>query len=763
MAAGSSLGGPGARGRSCRVLMSTRKRGNTTHPPDRWAEIQELFEQALDLAPEARSAMLAARCRDDDLLRDEIESLLVMDAALDDFDEVPATIGDYRVVRQLGAGGMGVVYLAERERDGSVAQVAIKLLPYAFGSMVPRFREERRILASLRHPNIAAFLDAGRMPDGRYYLVMEWVDGEPIDIFIERTNLPLRARLGLFCEVCAGVQFAHQRMVIHRDIKPSNILVDRNGVCKLLDFGVAKMSGNEEGPALTTPTSPVGMTLQYASPEQIRGEDVTAVSDVYGLGALLFELLTGQAPPTATERAGLPNRELLPSRSGDAPALRGDVDTIVMTALAACPHERYASAKELAEDISRYCSGHPIQARKQSNWYVFRRFVARNKWGSVGAATSGLFILSLGLGLAVQSTRVVRERDEADLARNFLSEVLVSSAMKFSPEQARGLEVVVDERVLIARDRFRDDPRVASELLQTFAEVYVHMRADDKSLQLLREAMELHSLQDELDSASVGHTAFLIGKAHLKAGRLEASATITKLALEAFEESLGPHDLMTAHALTNIGVVRHIQGRYEQAHEYHHRAHEIRTGTLFVSDSDLAQSLYNLGIATVRVGRHEVGLSMLHRSLELRQRDKVTTAPRIAEMALARTYAELARPAQARSLMNSALNGIEFERSDLARVLTHLSDAYVHVWASEWGAADRALVATRDAWDVQGGRFPWFEAEITQVEAWVLFGTHDRVRAVERWKEARRLAESYGVALPKDPPSITPIGAHPPQ
>ncbi len=400
--------------------------------------------------------MLTQYCGDDADLRREVEALLSEDES-DDFLQVPIKevaqslpplksdnyigrdIGSYHVVRLLGQGGMGAVYLAERADAEYYRQVALKIVRRGMDSsfVLKRFRVERQILATLEHPNIAQLLDGGTTDDGLPYFVMEYVQGQPLTEYCNTGQLSLTDRLKLFLAVCAAVQHAHQKLIVHRDLKPSNILVTTDGTPKLLDFGIAKLLDPTLSPtAITrTQTSMRMMTPDYASPEQVRGLPITAASDVYSLGVVLYELLAGERPyqfdsysPAEIERAICDTEVERPSalaervkdESGKAKpgaglfrhsssifhrsSLRGDLDNIVLMALRKEPDRRYQSVEQLAEDIRSYLAGRPISARRESSVYRAGKFVRRHKLGVTAAA---LILLSL-LGGIVATTRAAR-------------------------------------------------------------------------------------------------------------------------------------------------------------------------------------------------------------------------------------------------------------------------------------------------------------------------------------------------------------------
>ena len=422
--------------------------------PEQWQRIEQLLDAALDLPAEQRDAFLREACGADEALRAEVSGLLegcegpgvLPDQPAAEFvagivgavgpgypaaaPSAPARVGPYRVLDQLGQGGMGAVYLAERD-DGQFRQrVALKLVRRGLHldeRVVRRFREERQILASLVHPHIARLLDGGLTDDGLPYFAMELVEGQPIDRFADVAHLPVEARLELFLKVCDAVEYAHGQSIVHRDIKPSNILVSRAGELKLVDFGIAKLLAPGFETTGLTRTGDRLLTPEYASPEQIRGEPVAATSDVYSLGLLLYELLAGRRPFRRSarsahelERAILEEEATGPSSAVTHPddiaeqishardttpdrlrrRLQGDLDSIVLKALRKEARARYAPAGELAADVRRHLAGQPVRARGGARAYRIRRFIRRHRTalltGTAGVAT-GVALLTVAL------------------------------------------------------------------------------------------------------------------------------------------------------------------------------------------------------------------------------------------------------------------------------------------------------------------------------------------------------------------------------
>ncbi len=390
---------------------------------EQWAEVKRLFEYAIELKPEERADYIERECPDPDLRR-EVASLLdysaeglpSADAAIasaaaaaaqePDPDErlIGTRVGAYKVEAIAGHGGMGAVYRASRDDTEFRQEVAIKLVRAAAESpsTLRRFRQERQILARLSHPNIARLLDGGSTPEGVPYLVMEFIEGEPITAWCDQQSLGLEDRLRLFLQVCEGVEFAHRDLVVHRDLKPANILVTKDGTPKLLDFGIAKLLDHDAENEAATLTGLV-MTPEYASPERVRGEPASTAADVYSLGLILYELLTGKKAqpmsgytPGAIANIICQTEPAAPARL--QPQLAGDLDHIIRMAIRKEPERRYASAGLLARDIQRHLEGHPVTARPDTLAYRSAKFVRRNRFTVVAGALIAAS-LSCGLGL----------------------------------------------------------------------------------------------------------------------------------------------------------------------------------------------------------------------------------------------------------------------------------------------------------------------------------------------------------------------------
>jgi tetratricopeptide (TPR) repeat protein len=507
---------------------------------ERWQRARALFEQSVELDATARAALLDAECADDAALRREVESLLAADQAAAEEPTVPALaaspdlvhalltdhadadeqrwlgirIGAFEIERVLGRGGMGAVFLANRVDGEYAQQVAIKLIRqgYGSGSLHARLRAERQILASLAHPRIARLLDGGVAADGTPYIVMEYVDGANLLEYCHARQLSLQARLELFLSLLDAVEYAHQRLVVHRDIKPSNILVDQDGRAKLLDFGVAKLLAAEASTTAAAGAAP--FTPAYAAPEQIRGETVTTAIDIYALGLVLYEVLTGARPyrvdessPRAYEIAVL---EQTPTRPSDAvradrdidvarvrKALRGDLDAIVLKALRKEPAQRYASVADFAADIRCHLAQRPVAARQGNFRYVAGRFLRRHAFalGLGTIALGGLIGGAVMTELQRREAVAARERAESEAARaNQVTEFMVEVFEQANPEETDGAAVSAIALLESARARIDTqtmDAAARATMLIGIARAIVGVQPERITSTLTEEAVRL--------------------------------------------------------------------------------------------------------------------------------------------------------------------------------------------------------------------------------------------------------------------------------
>ena len=587
-----------------------------------WARAAELFHAAAELPASERAAFLAEACAGDEALRREVESLVefddpnqgrlggvVRDAIADVALAVSADrlalerIGPYRLLSEIGSGGMGTVFLAERDDD--IAQrVAIKIVRgYISPDTLRRFRSERRILAGLEHPYIARLIDGGTTPAGMPYLVMEFVDGVPVGRYCDERKLSVADRIALFLRVCEAVSFAHRSLIVHRDLKPSNILVTADGTPKLLDFGIAKLIDDEVADTDHTTPSMRVMTPQYASPEQVRGERITTASDVYSLGMLLFALLAGRYPydtdsqrPDEIERLVCEQEPPKPSALAEpaaAGALRGDLDTIVLTALQKEPARRFASVDSLAEDLRRHLDGRPVMARPSTWRYRAGRFVRRNRAAVAAGVLFAATVAGFAVALVIYATREARERDAAERVTTFLTEMFSG----LDPAQARGgndATTILDRGAERAGREFEGRPEVRARVLDAIGSAYLGIGQFQKSFAAQREALaslEQSGHGDSLQAASV--MTNLANGLIYGFDRVEAERLATR-ALEIRRRELGPRHPDVAASMLVLGHALDGQGRQEEAGRIYADTIAMWRETLGPNAAEAAQPLVRL-------------------------------------------------------------------------------------------------------------------------------------------------------------------------
>jgi eukaryotic-like serine/threonine-protein kinase len=526
-------------------------------------------------------------------------------------------IGQYRVLRTLGVGGMGEVFLAERADAEFEQQVAIKVVYGGSPGIQSRLKIERQILAQLDHPNIAHLLDGGSLPDGRAYIVMEYVDGIPIDAYCDSNRLDIAARLRLFQTVCAAVHYAHKNLIVHRDLKPSNILVTAAGVPKLLDFGIAKVLDDRQAMHHTVAVTHADirvMTPDHASPEQVRGQAITTSSDVYVLGVLLYKLLTGTSPfviasmrLTDIERAICEKDPPLPADAVNTDdsaethgiatargttanrlrrALGGDLDNIVLMAMRKEPERRYSSSQQMAGDIQRYLDGKPVIARRDTMTYRGAKFVRRH-WLPVTASVSVIFlIVAFATTTYIQSLRIASERDRAaeertvaDRERTRAEEVstfLVNLFKLSDPQENRGSQITARELLDSGAKRLQaglqDQPATKAALLSTVGAVYDSLGQYKEALPLLTESL---TLQPQSHDKSRIATLLELASARRHAGDLGGAEAPLQEALQLSQGDFGAASQEFGRSLWALGQLRYRQNRLADAQQLYNRSLDI--------------------------------------------------------------------------------------------------------------------------------------------------------------------------------------------
>lgn len=663
---------------------------------ERWDRIRAILDDVLDRPPEERSVLLDRACGGDAGLAKEVEELLVADAEADglldkplpvsvlDLDADPAPvvamegqeIGAYRVVGHLGEGGMATVLLATRA-DGLFEQrVALKLLKRGMDSdeILRRFAQERDILARLDHTDIARLLDAGATADGRPYLVLEAVKGEPLTRYCEARGLGVKERLRLILDVCDAVQYAHSRLVVHRDLKPSNILVTASGQVKLLDFGIAKLLGKGNGAATQTMAPP--LTPEYAAPEQVRGDGVTTATDVYSLGVVTYEILTGSRPFEerrslgGIDRARLDEEPRAPSRAASARsafrgaprgdlgrALRGDLDAIVLKALQTEPDRRYASVDALAEDIRRHLAGLPVLARKGGRAYRARKFLRRNPLSLALAAMAIAAVVAGFVATLRQAARAREEMQRAEAVEAFLAGLFDAA----DPRRAQGRSLT--DRELLERGAMRvrtelvSNPLLQEKLASVIADVYLTLGDYKEAESLFKLTLDLTRHRTGRATAEEAELLLLLGDTVRLDGRPEDALVLFAESHDVARRAAGDRSTGVAQAMRGMGDAYHDLDRLPEAEAARRRALALYE-SLKGPDNDLTiQIVANLAVVLFDRGKLAEAEALQRRTLTLQEQHSGAEHPSalVYRYNLARMLRRQARLAEAEPMLRQVL------------------------------------------------------------------------------------------------------------
>ena len=662
--------------------------------------VEEIFHAALVCEPGQLKAFLDERCADDKVLHRQVEKLLAAHRQAGNFIETPVaalpasiaddgetnlligqTIGRYKISKRISAGGMGAVYLGKRADEQYQKQVAIKLIKRGMDtdSVLRHFRNERQILASFDHPNIARLLDGGATESGLPYFVMEYVEGLPIDQYCEKHALSITERLKLFREVCAAVSYAHHHAVIHRDIKPPNILVTSESTPKLLDFGIAKILQPGDGmEPFATMTGLRLMTPEYASPEQVRGDPVTTATDVYSLGVVLYQLLTGHKPyrlktrtPEEISRAIIEQEPQRPSTAvakGDGSSksqtsnhklLRGDLDNIVLMALRKEPDRRYQSVGRFSEDIQRHLQALPVRARKDTLAYRSAKFVRRNKVATAAAALVFLTLVGGIIATTWQAHRAKAEKARAERRFNDVRQLAHSvlfdyhDAIKDLPGATRVRERLVKDALVYLDSLAGEasgDPALQRELAAAYERVGdVRGGAYSASLGDMAGAMESYRkslrIREVLFAADAHDVRNKIGLAGIyrKIGNQPLETSEVAGGLENLRKALGLYAELAAEQPSNVDIRRDLaqihndlglaledQGDIVGALENHRKALPIREQ--FVAADPLNERYQrDLSVTYTSIGRALCLSRDLKGALEINSKGLVLRAALLAE------------------------------------------------------------------------------------------------------------------------------------
>jgi serine/threonine-protein kinase len=633
-----------------------------------WRTLEAAFAEATSLEGDARTRMLATFAAEHPDLEQQLLDLLTADSADDKPLAEPIAssakvlaeatddpwenrrIGAWTVRHRIADGGMGAVFLAERSDDEYQQTVALKIMTAQLlaKDAVTRFRAERQILASLSHPNIAKLIDGGSTDENLPYLVLEYVDGLPIDQYCDEHQLGIPERLRLFMKVCAAVDFAHRNLIVHRDLKPNNILVDTNGEPKLLDFGIAKLleSSSVQQTMAVTREGMRAMTPEYASPEQVRGEPISVATDVYALGVLLYKLMTGQSPygvstavPREYEAAILDHEPRRPSTVVTSPDtdpavgasratsaqrlqrhLAGDLDNIVLHALQKEPERRYATANMFASDIGRYLAHQPVLARGDDWPYKLQKFVVRN---ARGLALALMVVASIAMLTVYYTMRLADERDRANLAAAKSNEVATFLTGLFesaSPHAAKGEAITAVELLEQGRERIEEleaQPQLKAELMRIMASSMTAIGDLERSIPMLERALELKEAEVPRNEISISQTTHNLSEAHRQLGNFDKAEHYARRTLETATAAFGADNSDVAYVMARLGVILFDAHKTDEALDLEQRALAIMVANGDGESPGALDTRGNIANALSRLGRYGEAEQLLRETITL--------------------------------------------------------------------------------------------------------------------------------------------------
>ncbi len=623
----------------------------------RWDNIQDLFHACIERSASDQESFLKNLEKDDPDAAIEVKKLLEAHQASGSFleDEILDNVfisegdlvGPWRVIRSFGRGGLSSVFLPSRADGLFDRVVAIKFLHGLIPgqSMHKRLQQEQKILARLQHKNIAQLFDAGVTDEGRPYFILEYIQGKPITEWCNENELSFDDRLEIFEQVCEAVQFAHQRLIVHRDLKPTNILVDDNGIVKLLDFGIAKILEHEpqDGSPLTQ-TGLYLMTPEYASPEQVQGETITTATDVYALGLILCELLTGQLPynladknqmeisSTISNTIPVKPSSLISRVKDSAPLqlrginknqlkkrIKGDLDTIVLKALRKEPVRRYGSADQLLQDIRRYQKNEPISARPESAAYLSKKFIQRNQTVVLAVAIIMIVLISTAIFSLYQARTTEIERQKTEQVNAFLQEMLASP----NPYED-GLDVkVVDilDQTAARIDEQINQPEVEASVRRTLGVTYRELGDIDKAYSQISQALVIQNRFLNPPNAELSETQAELAKTLQLQGNYESADSLLNLAYTSDLELFGRKSTTIAARLGDLGSVQWDMGNFEEAEKLLRESLELEQDLRQPNHERVATSMGNLATLLSSQGQLDEALNLYRKELEIYQRN----------------------------------------------------------------------------------------------------------------------------------------------
>jgi serine/threonine-protein kinase len=638
----------------------------------RWEKLQRIFEAAIELPPLERESFLKEACQGDRALFDEITAMIKADSthnslldhpiqenisSLMSNDQINKRIGPYQIIKEIGSGGMGAVFLANRVDGQFEQQVALKLIKPGMhsGDIISRFEHERQILAQLQHPNIARLLDGGMSDDGLPYFSMEYVSGMPIDRYCDHHQLSIEDRIELFITICHTVQFAHNNLIIHRDLKPGNIFVTNDGSVKLLDFGIAKVFDEDKDLPGLTRTGNYAMTPEYSAPEQIQRKMITTASDVYTLGLILYELLTGLRPFKFNSSSLLDIERIITSTEPERPSsvikklqsqtseennnllktigeyrqvssdrlrrkLGGDLDNICMLALNKEPARRYGSADQLGRDLQRYLKGLPVRARKESLSYRTQKFIRRHRW-SVLSSTFVIFTLIsivtyYTILLSNERDKAIAEAEKAKAVSTFLEDLFKSS----DPSESKGATITAREILERGSDRIESElseqPEIQARMFDVIGTVYYTLGLFEEALPLFYKSLKLRNSMYNKNHPDIALSLNNIGYLYCEMGEYLLADSLLNKALAINKRHLSHYDPEFAKVYGGLAWNWNLRGDYKKADSLYRKAIEIQH---INNDPNVGVNYNNLALLMHEMNRYEEADEYFKKSLDILQ------------------------------------------------------------------------------------------------------------------------------------------------
>ena len=717
--------------------------------PEQWREISPLLDSALSISEEERGTWLATLRVERPDLAEVLETLLDEHRVLAEerflLHDPPRPnqhtvtgqiVGAYRLVSQIGKGGMGNVWLAERADGRFDRQVAVKFLHFALASQaaVERFKREGKILGQLGDPHIAELIDAGVTHSGEPYLVLEYVRGKQIDEYCDERTLEVGARVRVFLDVLSGVARAHANLTVHRDIKPSNVLVSDSGDVKLLDFGIAKLLGATNSVAATQLTleGGGGMTPLFAAPEQVTGSAITTATDIYALGALLYLLLTGRHPlgpgphsPAVLIKAIV---DVEPPRASDAVEainaestavkrrstseklrrqLRGDLDTIIAKTLKKNPAERYSSVTALADDLRRYLKHEPISARPDTIGYRTAKFIRRNRTAVTLSALTLLATITGVSSTVIQARTARRQRDLAFRERdraNRISEFVTNMFKVADPSEARGNSVtareILDKASKEIDPGLANDPGLQAEMMHVMGNVYRRLGLYSTAQSLLERSVDIGRRADGPRSPEVLSAMNDLATVLVEQTRPTDAEKLQREALDLEQGSLGPENPITLSTMSDLATSMLEEGRYAEAVDLATRVLQTQSRLLGTYDARTLGTMYNLAIGLGRAGHFAESERLQRQAIDVGSRALGPDSPEVLNAMgnLGATLIFMGRYAEAETILQQT-----FQAQKRVLGLQHPETAHsaynLACVSARQGHRDNALTVLREAID----------------------------------------------------------------